>query len=354
MSSDFLIIRPLAITDAMLTSSTVPEAVAATYAGGTTYGAGDLAGLAPVYGDPQLVYASQSAGNVGNALPVPPATSTAFWKLVGSVYPPFASGSSCGVGKIVSSISANVHLLYESLVGGNTGNALTDTTKWLPLGATNRHKMFDSSYSSQTTNADTIVLVVAPGEIVNTLSLLNVEGASVTVAQSVSGYSHTMSLNSHQVNNWYDWYYEPVLRTGDVIISDIPPYASGVLTITIDNTGDTARLGCCILGKSRKIGTSGEGLSRSINDFSRTTEDSWGNVTLTPGTYSKRLTLPVKIDSGFESEAARLLEMYRATPLVFVASDEVAMTIIYGFLGAWDVPMASTGRPASIEIKGLT
>jgi len=65
------VIPKLPITDARLTSSTVPELVAATYAGGTTYAAGDRVGLAPVYGEAQIVYESLQAANIGHALPVP-------------------------------------------------------------------------------------------------------------------------------------------------------------------------------------------------------------------------------------------------------------------------------------------
>jgi hypothetical protein len=345
-ASDCKMIRPLTITDAMLTSSTVPEEVVPTYSGGTTYAAGDRAGPAPSYGDAQTVYESTQSGNVGHAQ-----SDTDWWKVVGVVYPVYASGSSCALGGIVTDL-AN-HLLYESLVSGNTGNALTDTSKWLPRRATNRWKALDDVYNSQTTNADSIVFVIAPGEVVNTVSFLNVAAASVTVEQSVSGYSRTVNLNSHAVNNWYDWYYEPLLQSGDVVISDIPPYATGVLTITAASPGGTARLGCCKIGKSRTLGTTHNDLSRSIADFSRATADSFGDVDLIQGLYSKRLNLQVQVASGMESEIARLLELYRSTPMIFVGSESVSMTLIYGFLGAWEMPMPITGRPARIEIKGL-
>jgi len=47
------------------------------------------------------------------------------------------------------------------------------------------------------------------------------------------------------------------------------------------------------------------------------------------------------------------LEEYRATPIVFVGSEDYSMTIIYGFLGSWAVPISNTGRNAFVEIKGL-
>jgi hypothetical protein len=59
------VIPPIEITS--VTSSTVPEEVAATYNAGTTYAIGDLVGLASTYGDPQTVWRSKQNGNTGNA-----------------------------------------------------------------------------------------------------------------------------------------------------------------------------------------------------------------------------------------------------------------------------------------------
>lgn len=351
--SDFMMIRPVLITDTILTSTTVPEAVVATYAGSTTYAAGDHAGLAPVYGSAQLVYRSKSAGNIGNALPVPPATSTVYWEYVASVYPPYASGSTCGDGGIVSSIGANVHLLYRSLVAGNTGNALTDTTKWQEYGATNAWAMFDATYGSQTSNTDTIVIVLTPGVLINSLYLGNVDAASVMVSQSVSGWSSTQTLNRHPVTNWYDFWYEPLYRETNVVFTNIPPYINGVLTITIDNTGGTAKCGVVEIGKSVTLGKTQWDCIGSNISYSGTTTDVFGNTTFVPRASAPRLNFEVKIPTGFESEAHRLLTLYTDQEMVFIGSSLYGITMVYGFLGTFTVPVSNTGKTASIEVKGL-
>jgi len=344
--SEFRLIPPITITDALLTSSTIPETVAATYSGATTYAEDDRAGPAPVDGSPQTVWRSLQSGNTGNAQ-----TEGVWWTAVGVVYPAYNAGVTYADGDIVTDTTN--HLLYESLVGSNLGNALTDATKWESLGATNRWKMFDAKYGTQSTNENEMVIVLAPGQIVNSIALLNLEGESVTVEQSVSGYSETINLSSHEVMNWYDFYYDLPIRTGDVVLTDIPPYPASTLTITITNDGDTAKCGMMAVGKYRGIGTTQWEAVRSINDYSRADQDADGNVTLTQGNYSKRLSLNVHVPSEFESEAARLLELYRATPLVFVGSEDYETMIIYGFLGAWNIPISDSGRLASIEIKGL-
>lgn len=364
-SYDFRIIRPVEITDAMLTSSNVPETVAATYSGATTYALGDRVGLAPVNGQAQLIYESLSAGNLGNALPVPPATSTAFWRYVASVYPAYSGAVTYAVGDTVSSISTNVHLLYESLVAGNLGNALTDTTKWLHIGAnkvttgtpynsTNRWKMFDQSYGSQTQNAESIVLVLTPGVIVNSVAFLNTEGQSIRLQQSVSGYDQTILLQSHPVDNWYDWYYEELISEDEALFIDIPPYAASTLTATITATGGTAACGVMVIGKEKLLGTTVWGMSKEIQDYSRVVENDFGDIELVRGAYAERLNLEVHLTPGSESEVVRQMKAHRAEPLVFVGSTGFTLSIVYGFLGSWQVPCELTGGFMPVQIRGLT
>lgn len=358
-ASDFKMIRPLVVTDTILASTNVPEAVVPTYSGGTTYALAYRTGLAPIYGAAQLVYESLSAGNIGNPLPVPPATTTAFWKYVGSVYPPYNSGSSCNTGGIVSNISANVHLLYESLVDSNTGNPLTDTTKWLGSTTatqrpTNARAMFDPTYGSQTTAPEEIVVVLATGQIINSMFFGNVDAASVTVAQSGTGYSKTLALASHLTLGWYAWFTETPIRGYDSAITDIPPSAASTLTVTIASPGSTAACGILAVGKSVTLGKTQWELQGSILSYSGTTVNNFGGVTFLARESVKLINLEVAITPGFESEAHRLLKENSDMPIVFIGSTDYAMAMAYGYLGSWSVPISITGKTAPIEIRGLT
>ena len=364
-SYDFRIIRPVTVTDAILTSSNVPEAVAATYAGGTTYAAGDRVGLAPVNGQAQLVYESLSAGNIGNPLPVPPATSTAFWRYVASVYPAYSGAVTYALGDVVSSIATDTHLLYESQTASNVGNALTDATKWVHIGSpkvstggpynsTNRWKMFDQSYGSQTECAEEIVLVLTPGTLVNTAAFLNASGASIRVQQSISGYDQTVQLYTHEVADWYEWYYEDVIEEDEAIFTDIPAYASAALTITISAPGGTAKCGVCVVGKEKLLGQTQWGMSKEIIDYSRVTINRFGDTELDRGNYTERLNLDVYLTPGSESEVFRQMKNFRSEPLVAVGSTQFTLSIMYCYIYSWRVPCELTGGLMPVELRGLT
>lgn len=347
-SADFILLRPLAVTDARLTSTSVPEATVGAYAGGTTYSAGARAGVTT--GTVQIVYESLQSANTGHT----PASSPTWWKRLGVVYAAYSGAATYAADDIVSSIGSDVHLLYRSIVAGNIGNALSDTTKWQPYGSTNAHAMFDSTYGSQTTNADTISVVITPGQIINTLFVGNIEAASVTVAQSISGWSNTISLNSHPVLSWYDYWYEPLLRKTDCLFTDIPPFSASALTVTIDNTGDTAACGILNVGQSVTLGKTQWGVLGGIISYSGTTTDSFGNTTFLPRSSAKQINLEVAITPGFEDEAFRLLTLYTDMPIVAIGSSDYSMTMAYCYLGAWQVPISNSGKAAPLELRGLT
>ncbi|MDQ1920552.1 hypothetical protein [Massilia pseudoviolaceinigra] len=347
MSADFRMIRPVAVTDVRLISSTVPEALVTDYAGGSTYALGDIRGVTT--GTAQVVYQSLQASNTGHT----PASSPTWWKLLGTVYAPYSAGTTYALGAIVSSIATNVHELYESQIAGNVGQAVANNpTKWLRRSATNRWNMFDKAINSQTVAPTSVSVVIQPG-LVNTITLLNVEGASATVSQSISGYSVTKSLVRHDVLNWYDFFYEEPIRAGDVVFDGIPPYAAANITITVDNAGLNAAIGGCFVGKSRTIGLTQWELTAGVLSYSTVSTDTFGNVTMVKRANAKKMNFDVRIPEGFESEAFRLLTEYTDVEMVFIASSDYSMTIAYGYLGQWEVPISNSGRAAPIEVRGL-
>lgn len=359
-SYDFRIIRPVEVLDSILTSSNVPEAVAATYNAGTTYALNDLVGLAPVNGQPQIVYRSLQAANTNHT----PASSPTWWLPLGNVYPAYSAAVTYAIGDTVSSISTNTHLIYESLAASNLGNALTNTAKWLhvgspkvtdgtPYNSTNRWKMFDQSYGSQTTNAESIVLVLTPGVLINAVAFLNTEGSSIRVQQSVSGYDQTIQLQTHVVDNWYDWYYEDLITEDEALFLEIPPYAASTLTVTIAATGGTAKCGVMVIGKEKLLGWTQWGMNKEIQDYSRVIENDFGDLELRRGQYAERLNLDVHLIPGSESEVFRQMKAHRSEPLVFVGSTQFSMSIVYGFIESWNVPCEITGGLMPVRIRGL-
>jgi hypothetical protein len=344
-TSDCNFVRPIPITDAILVSSSVPEAAVAEFSAAATYAAGDIRGVTA--GTAQDVYQSLLDGNVGQA----PASVGAWWKLLGRVYAAYASGTTYAKDAIVTDLPN--HLLYQSLIASNTGKALTDTTAWTPLGATNRYKMFDKAVNSQTSAPDSISVTIAPGQLYNRLVLLNVSGSSVTVSQADSGYSRTRALVTHDVLSWYDFFYQEPQWIGDTVFDDVPPYLNSALTITVNSPSAQAAIGGFYVGKAKFVGTTLWGLTAGALSYSPTNTDGFGNTTLVKRDNAKKMNFDVMIPQGYEDEVYRFMRTAMDVEMVLIASSKWSMAISYGYLGQWEVPLAIDGKTMPVEWRGL-
>jgi hypothetical protein len=244
------------------------------------------------------------------------------------------------------------NFVFESLADGNT-SVLSEKTKWLPLGITNRLKMFDKAVNSQTVWPEEVVVVVKAAQLANTLTLLNVIGASVSVSQSESTYSRARSLVSHDVLSWYDFWYQEPLWIGDVVFDDLPPYIESVVTVAVRSPSNQAAVGGFFLGKSKFIGKTQWGLTAGILSYSGATADTFGNVTLMKRDSAKKMNFEVAIPRGYEDEVYRYMKSAENTEMVAIASTNWSMTISYGYLGQWELPLSIDGKKMPVEWRGL-
>lgn len=77
----------------------------------------------------------------------------------------------------------STHETYESLQNANQGKApATETSWWLSLGKTNRWKCFDKQISVQTSQAESMTYVFAPGEV-EAIAFLNLESSTVDIIE---------------------------------------------------------------------------------------------------------------------------------------------------------------------------
>lgn len=344
-SADFRLVRPITITDAKLVNSSVPEAVVTEYAAGATYALGEIRGVTS--GTAQDVYQSLQPANTGRT----PASSPAWWKFLGRVYTVYSSTTSYALGAVVTDLVS--HRLYESQVANNSGRPLAEKAAWLLLGATNRWKMFDKAVNSRTTAPDAVTVTLAPGAVANNLTLLNVSGSSVTVSQSDSGYERTRSLVTHAVLSWYDFWYQEPQWIGDTVFDDLPPYGKSNLTVTVNSPGNEAGIGGWFLGKSKFIGKTQWGLTAGILSYSGATADTFGNVELVKRDSAKKMNFEVAIPRGYEDEVYRFMTAAENVEMVAIASTNWAMTVSYGYLGQWEVPLSIDGKNMPVEWRGL-
>ncbi len=277
-------------------------------------------------------------------------------------YAAYDVGTSYALGDRVIYIAADTHLIFESLQAANLGNdpLAVDSAWWLEVGATNRWKMFDLFSSSQTSNADSIEVEIQADGRVDTVGLINLSAATaqLVVTDAVDGeiYNQTINLTSGSgITNWYAYFFEPISRVGSAFFNDIPPYNDSVFTLTLSDAGETVLLGTMVMGLAKNIGGTNYGAQLGIQDFSRKEVDDFGNFTIIERAYSQRATFPITVEAGFVDELLVFLASIRATPMVYIGSDEYAGSMIYGFYRDFTVEIAYREKSiCTLEIEGLT
>ena len=274
-------------------------------------------------------------------------------------YSNYAAGTSYNTGdKVIYN-----YRVFESLVSSNTGNQPdTNPTKWLDIVPANRYACFDNTISTQTTGTSPLVIEVQPGKICNSLSLLNISGATslqVEVKDDVGGdvvYTKTINLDATSILDWYMYFFEPFDIRDTVVLTDIPPYANAVIKVTLTGGGSIS-LGNFIYGTATEIGSTQYGVTFGIRDYSVKDTDDFGNTIFVKRAFSRRMEPQLMLDNTKLRYVSRLLNELRATPTVWVGSEDAQYEplVIFGFYKDYSVdiqyPTASLIR---LEIEGMT
>jgi hypothetical protein len=269
-------------------------------------------------------------------------------------------------------IVVSTHEIYEALVNVTGGSSpevdvLAAVPKWLEISATNRWKAFDMKVGTQTSQATSIVYTITPGVIVDSIALLNMDVVTVRIVSvdPVYGplYDKTLDLISSVITgadpiyDWYSYFFSTSFKLKDVVLVDLPPYLNTVLTITLTYTGGTTLIGGIVLGVQSNLGVTQYSPTIAIHDYSIKEQDAFGVWSIIERSFSKRMSCDVLIEKNSIADVQNILASYRATSLVWVASDDAILTslIVYGFFKDFSIVISyPTFAIMSVEVEGLT
>ena len=269
----------------------------------------------------------------------------------------WAGGTAYAVGDRV--IRTSTHSIYERLVAGTSATAPEDDPiNWVRVGPTNRWAAFDQAVGTRTSAADTLTFSIQPG-VVRGLALLDLDIESATVVMTVDGetvYSREILPQQTQedADSWYDFFFEAVQRRSAIVLTDLPPYGEGVITVTLSGGGSPVSVGTCAVGPMYELGTVLANPRIGILDYSKKTTDDFGTTSVTERGYAKRMTLDVLLPTTSVDLATIRLARVRARPAVWVASPRFDALSIYGWLKDWSVSIPGLiNSTCSLEIEGL-
>ncbi len=347
------LIKPITVNDASLVSSTVYETAPAAWSSGTTYALNADASVASA-GGLVTIYRSLQASNTNHA----PASSPTWWKVLSTTYAAYSGGATYALEDRV--INATDHQVYESLVGGNVGNPLSDTTKWIAIGPTNKWAPFDQRIGSLASRADSMSYVLAVG-MATAVAILEAEAATVFVNMTDGSggpvvFDREISMDITPILDAWDYCFAPFELRTDLAVTDLPPYENGVLTITLVGSGMVS-CGVIVVGDVYELGMPQYGAELGILDFSAKETDKYGLTDIVERGFARRMDLQLISEPAALTRLYRLLASVRATPCVYIGVDEAGFepTLVYGFPRDFRIVISYPSyHLCSLQVEGLS
>jgi len=158
-----------------------------------------------------------------------------------------------------------------------------------------------------------------------------------------------------------DGVYDETVTTGasktDVTKLDLPQFAAGILTVTVNNTGSVAKVGEIKVGVKTYMGKTAPLPAFDFTNYSTTTIDTWGHYDIVPRAKAKILKCTVIVPNTIIDEVNRLMMLYADTLLVWVVDDEYNCMIALGYLKKWNGALGNSAASSSRcnwEAVGIT
>lgn len=251
--------------------------------------------------------------------------------------------------------------IYQALENNHDSQPSTHPLLWSYLRPANRWALFDSGISTVSTAQQEIDITLATGNMQG-LAILNLNATSVTVTvtDGLNGpviYTSTQNL----IGVVYDWYqyffFDPDTQKISAIFSDMPSsYTNTYTRIQISGSG-TVSVGTVVAGRLVTIGSSEQGFSAGIQDYSVKQTDEFGQTTFVQRNFSKRINGRVLVNNADLNRVQRVLYDLRAVPAVWMASQnpnfEEAL-VVFGYYRDFSTDISYPNYSyCSLDIEGL-
>lgn len=341
----------MTITDAILTSSNVPETDYTAWSATGLYIIGEYVRV--VAADVHLVFESlvgirsvvtisiaapgvvawpghgQAAGTpvkftTTGTLPTGLAVGTVYYVLAPAADTFQLSATLGGAAITTTGTQSGVHTATAS-TNYNKAPAATPSV-WRADGMTNRWKMFDLLRNTQTEVSSPLIVTLTPGVRNGAVALLGLVGDVVTIAGTSGGvpvYSHTETLTTREVFNWMDWHYAPFSSRPSVVVFDIPMYTDIVLTVTVTRSTGTVKCGSCVIGTGIYIGDVQYGAQSDTINFSKIERNAFGDAELLPRRNIPKSNQTLWLDKPRLNSVRALRDQLNAAPAVWCGLDDV-------------------------------
>lgn len=171
------------------------------------------------------------------------------------------------------------------------GEAVTAAKSWQDIGATNRRAMFELERNNATSSANTMTIVLTPGQRVGALFLGGLQATKVTVVVTLAGQElkrYEVSRVARRTTSWKTYFFGKFILLPSLLLSDLPLSTGAVITVTLENSfGSAVKCAALVIGTGEFIGHVQKKAKSDALNFSSADRDKFGNVT-----FVRRRTIP--------------------------------------------------------------
>jgi hypothetical protein len=151
--------------------------------------------------------------------------------------------------------------------------------------------------------------------------------------------------------------YNETVTTGaskfNIVKTDIPEIATGIITVTINKSG-TAAVGELIIGNTFDLGTLLDNPSIETLNFSKYTEDAFGGLDLLKRGYAKKINCVIRVSNVNLDAIDKYLDDHKDDMLVWIIMEAYSCFQVYGFCKSHrKVYSNSRHSILSLEIRGV-
>jgi len=289
-------------------------------------------------------------------------------------------------------IRRSTHRVWESLIERNVGHdPATTTGAWLDVGPTNRWAMFDQALGSVTTDEAPIVVTLRPGLGASGLAILDCNAATVRV--QAPGYDRTVAPTG---GSGAALFLDLSLAAGAGITVTLTPFGKAATRVVWDDGfawddsvtwqdtvagtataeppswadaeavsdttewqdsrgGDgTVFVGTMLLGILRPLGITEGSATSGITDYSRRETDEFGETMIVPRAWAKRMAGKALIRTDAVDQVVGRIAAVRAVPSLWLGDAGVDSLIVYGFFKDFSVEVGETLSKLTLSIEGFS
>ncbi|GGB21537.1 hypothetical protein GCM10011380_08900 [Sphingomonas metalli] len=262
-------------------------------------------------------------------------------------------------------ILAASHRIYENLVDGNVGaDPAGAGGKWLDVGPTNRFAMLDQALGTSTIASSDVVVVLRSPRAASGVAILDTNAATVRV--QAPGYDRTQVPDASGKALFLDL---AVAAGADVTVTAAVAAANPgpqrwddgaqwldqrVWQDSLEAGDGTVTIGTLLLGELKGLGVTETAPTAGIIDYSKKETDEFGETTVVPRAWAKRMAARSMISTAAIDLVADRLAALRARPCLWIGHFALDALTVFGFYKDVEITVGTSVSTMSLAVEGLS